>query len=368
VRVHAVTTYVHGAFGQDLKGEDMHCARRVARATGVNYRAIRLGYGMLGEFRARCVAATSGMYDVHAGRVLAMMRAASDGAMPVVSGHLGGELSSRFQIPDSLFSTPEEHFKATFSRFHGLRFRPETVRDMLRPSLGPDVVEQSVRQYKDFFVSQPDPYFHRYFNWDLGLFRRRYIAYQLLCIEQFATVLAPFYDLDFVDFICSLPFALIERQRAYLAMLCQYYPQLARIPNTTTGLPVLPSTAETLRYFMATQYRRFARRRLERLAGWLTRTRQRVKQDSFHLTAESRPVLDHIVQSRDRMAPYLNVDKVTEAVNRQLGGDNSACMGLLGLSAFAAALEMLEDPHLAVRVWQGDAGGKAAGGRREASL
>jgi hypothetical protein len=291
------------------------------------------------------------MYDIHTGRHFSWLPRVNGTQRPVVSAHLGGELTSRFQISDTAFRTPEEHWQQAFQSVNEFRFPPDTVRSMLAAGQPDDLVDAAVDENRRFFMSQGGAFFHRFYHWDLLLSRRRYISFQLFYFDQLTRVFAPFYDLDFIDFVCSLPFAAIHRQHAYRAMLRDAFPELAKIPNTN-DLPVLTSTKEVLRDFAATQYRRFVQKPLRRvlpLRRWIGHP---MKHYGFALQGDSRAVLDHIMDSREKMSPYLDPDGVEAAVQRQLDGDNSTSMGLLGLSAFATTLDMLEDPYAAVRAWE----------------
>ncbi len=346
VTVHAVTQTQHGHFGMDSR-----YARQLARIAGVQHTVVPFGDGVFARYRQQCVAINGGMYDIHTGRFLSLLELSGGEQIPTVSAHLGGEFTCRFQIPDTKFSTPDEHFRLAFEEVNSYRFAPDRLRRLMDGSPAADRVEDSVEDCRRFFVSHPGSYFQRFFNWDLLLYRRRYISYQLLYYEQFAPVIVPFYDRDFADFMCSVPFAAVEGQRAYLAMMRRYFPVLARVPNTNTALPVLISTKAVVRDFVDSQYKRFFRRPLQRLLHprrWVDHPNV---QFGFALCGGSRAVLDHILASKERLAEYLNPQEVQEAVDRQVKGDHSSSLGLLSLSTFATALEMLEDPHAAVRAF-----------------
>lgn len=348
VTVHAVTECQRGLFNEDIEGE-LRYAKRVVRALRVDHALVPLTHDVFARYRTKCVAINGGLYDIHTGRFLSLMELAPGGCMPTVSGHLGGELTSRFQKPDTSFFTPEEHFELAFGGVNRYRFSPSVARELMEGHGAPDLVEESVQDCRQFFLDFAGRPFQRYFHWDLLLCRRRYISYQLAYYEQFHKVIAPFSDLDFVDFMCSVPFAAILDQRAYRAMLCRQFPVLARIPNTTSGAPLTPSTKAILRHCLSTQLLRFVRRPLQRaLRRWISPP---MFDAGFFLSGASKPVLDHILKNKDRLAAYLNPHRVQNAIDRQLKGDFSSSIGLLGLSAFVTALEMMEDPYAAIRAW-----------------
>ncbi|MFO8008367.1 MAG: asparagine synthase-related protein [Candidatus Brocadiia bacterium] len=349
VHTDAVTQHQPGLFAQDAR-----YARRLARAAGVPHRVVRYRDAFLGAARERCVALSGGMYDIHTSRHLSWLLGGRGQDRPVISAFLGGELSSRFQVSDTAFSTPEEQWQLAFGGFNSHRFSPQAARQMLSASLGAELVDQALGDNRRFFLDQEGPFFHRFYHWDLLLPRRRYVSFQLYFFEQITQVRAPFSDLEFVDFVCSLPFAAIHRQQAYRQMIRDHMPALAKIPNTN-DLPLLTSTGGVLRDFLATQYKRFVRRPVQKvlpLRRWVGNPKD---QYGLALQGESRGVLEHVLHNRARLAPYLDVDRLRRAVRRQLDGDNSVSLGLLGVSAFATALEMAEDPYRAVRAWQGEA-------------
>jgi len=342
--VEAITQIQYGAYAQDAR-----YARRLARIAGVGHRVVPLADEVFARYRQECVAVNGGMYDVHTGRFLSLMDLSGAEVIPTVSGHLGGELTGRFQISDARYATAEEHFALAFREVNMFRFPPDRLRFLVDGRAEASLVAESVEECRRFFLSHSGSPFQRLFHWDLLLSRRRYIAYQLVYYEQYAPVAAPFYDREFVDFMCSVPFAAVEGQRAYKEMLRRHMPALARVPNTNTDLPVLLSTRAVVGDLLRTQYRRFVQsplRRVVRLRRWVGHPGS---QYGYALQGASRPVLEHILRSLDRLGPFLDPDRVREAVERQLAGDHSFSMGLLALSTFATALEMLDDPHAAIR-------------------
>jgi len=353
VDIQTVTQYQHGLFGLDSR-----YARRLARVAGVPHQVVPFGDDVFARFRQRCVSINGGMYDIHTGRFLSLLEQSEAGRRSTVSAHLGGELTSRFQISDTRFSTPEEHFRLAFAGVNQYRFTVETVRALLSDGLSEDLADEAVAESRRFFLDFDGPFFHRFLNWDLLVSRRRYISYQLLYYDQFQPVKAPFYDREFVDYMCSVPFAAVEGQRAYMQMMRRHMSDLARIPNTNTDLPVVVSTKAVVRDFLNSQYRRFLHRPLNRMLRLRRWNPHPQEQYGYALRGESKPVVDYVVDNRDRLAPYLRPGVLQDAVDRLWEGDNSQCMGLLGLSAFTTALEMLEDPRLALAAWEAAGAGR----------
>jgi hypothetical protein len=343
VKVYAVTQYPRGFLPEDVASEARY-ARRAARAAGVEHKVVPYRHNVFDTYRERCVAISGGMYDTHTCRFLSLLDAAPFGHIPTVTAHLGGELTSRFQIAETQFSSTEEHFRLALGQLNYFPLAPATVTAMTRATLGDGLVEQALDECTALMASHKGPFFHQHFVWDLMLRRRRYISYMLHFIDQFSDTIAPFYDRDFVDFICSLPFAAIEEQRAYCAMQRQHFPLLSRIPNTTTGAPVLSSTLATVKDCLRNQVRR-ARRYIP--------FRKSPEELGFYLSGGSKPVLDHLLRNADMYSSYLEPEAVKEAVARHLAGDMSQSMGLLALSAFVTALDMLDDPYAAIRAWAG---------------
>ena len=335
--------------------DDARFARRMARCTGVPLKFLSLGYGHLAQYREKSVAIGGGMYDIHTGRMLSLMEHPQGGRRPIISGHLGGELTNRFLMSDMDFSSPEEHHEKCFRTATEGRFSPEMVRAMLDGADDPELADEVLAENQALFLSFDGPHFQQQQHWDLMGDRRRYICYLLLFSEQFGAVRAPFYDRDFVDFTCSLPFAALHGQQAYKEMMRAHLPALARIPNTNDYLVAI-STKEVVRDFLNSQYKRFIQGPLHRALRIKGRTRIGPKQYGIALRTESRGVLDHIRASRERLSPYLNPHAVEEAMADLLAGDDSHFFGFLGLSAFATALEMVEDPHRAIQCWRGGPG------------
>jgi hypothetical protein len=295
--------------------------------------------------RERCVAINGGLYDAHTSRYLSLFDRSGGEAISTVSGHLGGELTGRFLNSAATAEPPEERFQVALAPINECRFPPEEARRLLLE----DLVDERLDEAREAFLAFDGPAFQQFAHWDLTFYRRRFISFQLFYMQQFAPVIAPFYDRDFLELMCGAPHAALESQRAYRDMICRHFPALARVPNTN-DLPLIVSTRSVLKDFLFTQYRRFVREPLQRrlhLRRWVPHPNV---QFGYALGGASRGVLEHIMGSRERIAPYLDVERVGMAVERQLAGDSSWVNGLLAVSTFATALEMLEDPERALRV------------------
>lgn len=347
VRIHAFTQYQPGAYGVDAR-----YAKRLARRAGVAHETVPLPDDFLAAYRRKCVAISGGLYDIHTGRYLSLSDQGGSHGLATVSGHLGGELTGRFHVPDTAFSSPQERFELAFKEINMFRFPADQLRGMLGGSVSEGLVDEALDECREFFLSHSGVHFQQFTNWDLALYRRRFISFQLLYLEQFGEVVAPFYDRDFVDFMCSVPFCALESQRAYRAMHRRHFPSLARIPDSNTDRPMLMSTSFVLRDFLNSQYNRFVRRPLHRLLHLRRWVGHPCVQCAFALRGGSRPVLEHIMQNLERLARFLKPDQVRHVVDRLLEGDSSNSMGLLALSAFVTTLEMLDDPYSAVHAWE----------------
>lgn len=344
---YAVSQYTHGALGLDTR-----LAKRLASTAGVRHRAVPLPDDFLSRYRAKSVSINGGMYDLHTGRFLSLFDLSLSEGRPIVSGHLGGELTGRFHIHDSQFSSVDEHFQCAFREENMYRFPRERLERLLRPQFADGLVDATFDECRRSFLDHDGTHWQRFWDWDLLLYRRRYDAYMLLYFEQFHKVIAPFYDRDFADFAFSLPWAALERQRAYCEMHRKSFPRLARVPNSNTERPPRISTRYVLADFVSTQWRRFVRYPLQRVLGVRRWYEHPCEQIGFALSGASKPVLEHILDNLDRISPWLAAEGVRHAVHSQLEGDNVCAMGLLGLSTFVTALEMLEEPRRALSVWE----------------
>ncbi len=343
----AVTQYMHGAFGKDGR-----LARKLAARAHTPLKPVPLPDDFLTRYRARCVAINSGMYDIHTGRFLSLFDQSREEPMATVSGHLGGELTGRFHIPDTAFQTEEEHFERALREENMYRFPRERVLELMAAGAPKAAADESFDVCRRLFFEHPGTHWQRFWHWDLLQYRRRYDSYMLLYFEQFHKVLAPFYDRDFTDFMFSLPWAALEDQRAYCAMHARQWPALARVPNSNTDRPPIISTRYILADFAATQYRRFFRHPLQKVLHLRRWVSHQCEQVGYALVRGSAGVLDQIMAGRDMMAPYLDPQAVAAAVDRHRGGDYSSTFGLLGISAVATALEFVDDPQRALQAWE----------------
>jgi len=344
VALRAITQSAYGLYGDDAR-----FARKLTRRAKVPHTRARLEPDFLARYRKRSVALGGGMYDIHTGRALSLLRAAGPGVSQVVSGILGRELATGFQISDTAFSTPEEHFALAFVMANRYYFSPDRARAMAD---GPSakLVDDVVADNRRALVYDGARFFQRCYSYFLMVSRRRYISFQLCFLDQMTRIAAPFYDRDFVDFICSLPFAVLDEELAYRAMLARHFPTLAIVPNTNYG-PLLVSGRGVITDFLDTKYRQFVRRPLLRLLVGTRSSSNHSEHFGWALRGPSRSVVDHLTERAELLQPHLKPAEVQEAGRRALRGDCSECMGILSLSALATTLEMIEDPREAIRAW-----------------
>jgi hypothetical protein len=71
--------------------------------------------------------------------------------------------------------------------------------------------------------------------------QRRFVVYQVTLFGATAVVRAPFADRGVVETVLGLPLEARRQQRAYRRLLIQSFPDLARVPHTATGVPLLGS-------------------------------------------------------------------------------------------------------------------------------
>jgi asparagine synthase (glutamine-hydrolysing) len=342
VHVRTITQHQPGLYGLDRR-----YAKRLARRARVPNRPVPIPDDFLARHRLLSVLIGGGLYDIHVSRYLALIDHLDPSEL-VVSGYMGGELTGQLHTSDRDFAGPEEQFALVLAEANKHRFPPAGARELLDGS-AEGLVEERVNGYRQFFFSQDGEFSHRYNNWNLLQFQRRYTSFQPFYFEQFGPVRTPYYDRDYVEFVCSLPFAALEGQRAYREMQSRHFPELAKIPDTNTGEPPRLSTGYVLRDVLYSQYARFVRRPLQRLCPLRRWVESQMQQYGFALMGDSRPVLDHLMRSRDLLASHMSAEAVEAAVGRQRAGDHSEVMGLLGLSAVATALEIMDDPHGALR-------------------
>ena len=76
----------------------------------------------------------------------------------------------------------------------------------------------------------------------------------------------PFTDKDFLDFALRLPWVERLHKEAYIGMLCKYFPELARIPRSGDGLPLVHSRLQASLHW---RWVSFQRNTLPKLTGGL---------------------------------------------------------------------------------------------------
>jgi len=135
-----------------------------------------------------------------------------------------------------------------------------------------------------------------------------------------AVVRLPFADNDLVDFVISIPPGLRYDRRLMRNTFMRYFPELAKIPLTDTGLPML-ECSRTLRIEMG----RFFRWHLNRIGlkqfDYLNRRPYKDYNNWFRTTLRSW-VEGVLLEERSLKRGYFQPDYIRQLVREHIGGQN----------------------------------------------
>ena len=141
-------------------------------------------------------------------------------------------------------------------------------------------------------------------------------------VRSHATVRLPFGDKDLVDFACQLPPGMQYNRHLITQAFLTTYPNLAKIPNTATGLPYIACGREVaLRARQLIQWH-LRKKGLERLAG--PQRRPYKDYNGWFRTVLREWVEDTLLSQRALQRPYFNAGYVRDLVAEHMAGSNHA--------------------------------------------
>lgn len=168
--------------------------------------------------------------------------------------------------------------------------------------------------------------------WEITQRVRRFVLLGQVLLRDQVEVRGPFYDNDLVAFMLTVPSGLRLDGYLYGLGLITAYPELAKVPLSTTGLPMVACFRNTQEQF-ARQLRWRLRDAGLTFVAPPNGQRPYADYDGWMRTTLRRWVEDTLLDQRALGRGYFNPDYVRNLVAEQLGGANHACKlgGLLSL-------------------------------------
>jgi asparagine synthetase B (glutamine-hydrolysing) len=220
---------------------DVTYGHRMAQVSGTVHRSVPLPPDYLALLGPRAVHLTEGMAPVESSHMLCLNPALAAEPSLLVSGFLGGVASGAhlgwvapgeeaLAIPDAARALFERRYRAGFSD-------EELTRLVRRPLLR----EMEGAAFEAFLATykRGEGVIGRAERVNFELRQRRFVVYQLALFGAAALTRAPFADREVVETVLGLPLAARREQRAYRHLLVRSFPDLARVPHTMTGVPLL---------------------------------------------------------------------------------------------------------------------------------
>jgi asparagine synthetase B (glutamine-hydrolysing) len=220
---------------------DVTFGGRLARVSGTSHRSVPLPSDYMAVLGPRAVYLTEGMAPVESAHMLCLNPALAASPSLLISGFLGGVASGahlNWVEPGEEAMEPQAAARALFERRYREGFSDDELKRLVRK---PFLREMEGAAFDTFFNTyrRGEGAIGRAERVNFELRQRRFVVYQLTLFGATAVVRAPFADRGVVETVLGLPLEARRQQRAYRRLLIKSFPDLARVPHTATGVPLL---------------------------------------------------------------------------------------------------------------------------------
>ena len=245
---------------------DTRFAKKIAKAVRSKHTFIRIPETFLEDLGPNYAWILDGMVTSHGAHRLCLMSDASLKADAIMIGYLGDTVAGDKKLDRSYhISKIDELIRFGFSYFPQ-GFTDELMKQTMKPEVYNRVhgfaFERFAAGVKEAKVE---------FSADrlaiAELIQRQHLwnpISQMDLMGVDVSVSTPFADKEFINFALRLPVEQRHHKKAYLGMICRYLPQLARIPRSGEGLPLIHSR---LRASLHWRWVLFERNTLPKLTG-----------------------------------------------------------------------------------------------------
>ena len=220
---------------------DLRFGSRLARLAGARHIPVLLPADYAARLGPRGVHLTEGMVLVESFHFMALNAPLAARPSLVVSGFLGGVMSGAhvgWVLPEEEALDREAAARALFERRYRIGFRDDELARVIRRPYLREVEGAAFEAFLATYRRSEGAYASAE-RVNLELRQRRFVVYQITTLGQAAVVRAPFVDRAVIDAVLGLPLAARKHQRAYIRLLVRRFPDLARVPATATGVPLL---------------------------------------------------------------------------------------------------------------------------------
>lgn len=281
---------------------DVTCSRAVAKTLGLPWTHVDLGTDYLDRYTRRWASWFGTSLHFHGMYQMAFLDAIEgQPPAPLLSGFLGDILSA---TPLFLHGAPGQGQLTDTWHTH---WTPDEVRAILKAPAGEAIDELAAEVEAMSALSAGSP-FKRAMLAELSSRQRLFTAFQATLADYWRGIATPFLNRAYARFCLSLPRPALEDRRLLSDVFRRHYARVAAVPGTYGPEPFI----RTGRYLVK-----------RRVAGWLPRTLQRgplagfrdvpPRMDTQCVQAHGWPALWPIADCRDRLAEWLDLEKVDEA-------------------------------------------------------
>ncbi len=238
-RRHAqLTTCSYG----DVGSRDRRYGAQLADAAGARHCGIELPADYLARFGPALVQAAAGQAGIQAAHLLCMQDELSSSPAVACCSFLGGALTGAGlpaggPLPPTSTDVDLQG-SALFEHAYRVGFDETGLTRVLRQPYANDARGAAREAFLTAYRRGDDPA-ARATRADFDLRQSCYGAHQFTALGLAAPTRAPFLDHRVLDSCLSWPLAWRQQQQLYRRYLCRFHPDLARVPQTSTGLPLL---------------------------------------------------------------------------------------------------------------------------------
>ncbi len=324
-QVHELHTFTFGIPGCD----DARLAQELAAVSRSVHHFSPLPPDYLLEVGQRGIRLSDGMQSCIHMHVLANLDEQTQVVHTLFKGFLGDAITGG-HLDRMLWSHyPEEIVPEVLLADMDLVFPPEEHPHLFQPTFHRHVQDALLESFRSAVERTPAPLLaDRHNLFDLRQRQRRFILHGVELTRSRAIVRTPFADRDFVEFMTRVPPGLRLNRQLVVDMLVRHAPELAKVPYSGTGFPLMPCFRD-LRIRLDHQLRW----RL-RAAGlsWVPVRRQRPYADYAHwLRTSLRAWLEEtLLSSRTFERGYFQPEYIHNLVTEHMAGvDHSRRLGVL---------------------------------------
>ena len=219
--------------------EEVICAQQAAHALAIPWRRIGVGVDYLSDHTPMWFDWFGSSLHAHGMYQMPFLASCKERPGMIADGFYGNNLAGGGHPSDGLLSRDDAPWHA-FRKGYFTHWQPAELQGLLPfdPSSAleemADIMEAQLSLVKHW------PFYHQRNAIDMWNRQQRFVFYQPMMYDYFKGGLSPFLDRTYARFCMSLPRLALEGRRLQREMLARYWPRVAAIRGTFSG--VFPQT------------------------------------------------------------------------------------------------------------------------------